>query len=183
MWRLLGLPYVGAAVLLLLAAVTLLAGCASASVARVNTAATATANTVTARQLDALARQAAADYSQQVQTAFDAGQDTATAQVTVGWTNDIQISDVAKEQERVKSICFAIQQALWTNGLALRQVTVTVLGPVVTGYTEDDLDAHGAARLTAKTAAGFPWASLTPDTAWDRYDEVYLRSDYIPPVV
>lgn len=159
-----------------------LVGCGSAS-APVNAAATATGGVVIGQRIDVLTRQAVAAYSQQVQTSYDAGKRDATIFVTVGWTDDIHATDVAKEQERVKTICFLVQQALWTESLPLHQVLVTVLGPVTTGYTQQENDAHGASRMTAPTAAGFRWANLTPDTAWNRYDEVYLRSDYDPPVV
>jgi hypothetical protein len=152
----------------------LLVGCASSP--SINTA-------QVTQQIDTTTRQAAASYSQQVATTYDAGTRDATAEVTVGWTDDIHPAYIAKEQERVKAICFAVQQALWAKALPLHQVTVTVMGPVTTSYTEQVIDAHGAARLTSATAAKLNWASLTPDTAWSQYDEVYLRSDYYPPVV
>jgi hypothetical protein len=182
-----------AATLLLLAALIAigaaagLAGCGAGSGAGANTAATATADaaiaTATRQRLDALAPPAAADFTGQVQTTYDATQRTAQVEATVGWTADITGMDIAKEQERAKSICFQVQRAIWAAGVAVRQVTVIVLGPVSTGYGEQITEAHAAARLTAGTAAGFSWAALTPDAAWGRYDEVYLRSDYDPPVV
>lgn len=188
LWRPLPHPLRGrllCASLMLLAAFAAsgaLAGCGANSTP-VNTAATSTAGVVIAQQIDVLTRQAVAAYSQQVQTAYDTATHDATVFVTVGWTDDIHAADVAKEQERVKTICFLVQQALWTHSLPLHQVLVTVLGPVTTGYTEQDNDAHGAARMTAPTEAKLSWVNLTPDVAWDRYDEVYLRSDYDPPVV
>lgn len=172
----------GFTILASLAMLVALAGC-GASAASVNTAATATENATVAAQVDTLGRQSAESYSQQVQSKYDPGQRDATVTVTVGWTNDIHAADVAKEQERVKTICFVVQQALWTANLPLHQLTVTVLGPVTTGYTQQDNDAHGAARVTGPTAAKLNWASLAPDTAWNLYDEAYLRADYDPPVV
>ncbi|HEX6820112.1 MAG TPA: hypothetical protein VF120_17175 [Ktedonobacterales bacterium] len=168
--------------ILALAIADVLVGCGSASTP-VNTAATATAGVAIGQKIDQLTRQAVAGVTQQVQTSYDATQRDVRVQVTVGWTNDIQVADVATEQERVKTICFRVQQALWTNNsLPLHQALVTVLGPIATGYTEQIIDAHGVARMTSTAAASFTWANLTAGSAWNRYDEVYLRADYDPHV-
>lgn len=175
----------GVLAVLLLASVAALAGCAPAGIFAGNPTPTVTVDAAAVQQqLDALARQAAADFTSQVQTTYDASQRTAQVQVTVTWTDQITYTDIAKEQERDKTICFRVQQAIWNAGhLPVHQLIVTVLGPITTGYGEQYIDAHAAARLTSATAAGFTWATLTPDTAWARYDEAYLRSDYYPPVV
>jgi hypothetical protein len=167
--------------LALLAAVAALVGCAPSSP---GAAATATADAAVARQrLDALARQAVAAFTTQVQTTYDASKRMVEVSATVGWTADIGIADIAKAQERAKTICFRLQQALWTSGVPLRQVSAIALGPVVNDYGEQIVDAHAAARLTASTAAGFAWGTLTSDTAWDRYDEAWLRASYQPHTV
>lgn len=133
------------------------------------------------QQLTSLAQRAAAPDSSQVQTSFDGADVSVT--VTVGWTPQIGIGDIAKEQERVKAICFREQQALWASGVPLHQATVLVLGPVQDDYADMILDAHALAQLSATTAATFSWASLTPDSSWGKYDSVWLRATYQPHVV
>ena len=175
--RVSGAPPVAAALSLLAAfAVSLsLAGCGYV-------AANASLTPAQSQQFTTLARDAAAPDSSNVQTALgDNGAVTVT--VTVGWTPRIGIGDIAKEQERVKAICFREQQALWTSGLPLHSADVVVLGPVQDDYADMTLDAHAEARLSATTAASLAWASLTPDTAWSKYDSVWLRATYQPHVV
>jgi hypothetical protein len=133
-------------------------------------------------QIDSAARQAAATFTLQIATAFGPDR-TVTVTATVGWTAEISIGDVAQEQERVKTICFEEQRALWTSGIQLQRVNVIVLGPVQDDYADMILDAHARADLTAPTAAALHWAALDPDTGWERYDSVWLRATYQPHVV
>ena len=135
------------------------------------------------RQLDTAARQELADYTQQVETSYDASKRAAQVKATVGWTSEIGIGDVEKSQERAKTICFLAQRALWTSGVPLREATVTILGPVQDDYGSQTTDAHAIAYLAARTSAGFTWGALTPDAAWGRYDRVWLRPNYQPNVV
>jgi hypothetical protein len=137
----------------------------------------------TQQRLAHLASQAAASYTNNVVTTYDGQKQTLSVTATVGWTSDITIADIAKSQERAKTLCFQVQRALWTSGVTLKEATVTVLGPVQDDYADMILDAHGVAELSAKTAAGFDWAALTPDSAWSRYDSVWLRATYQPHVV
>jgi len=174
-------PLRGAATLLLLAMAAASVGCAARPAAG---PATPTVDAAAARQrLDGLARQAVADFTRQVQTSYDGGSRATQVTATVGWTADIGIHDIAKGQERAKAICFLAQRALWASGVPLREATITVTGPVLNEYDEPSMDTHGAARLTARTAAGFAWGALTPDAAWGRYDEVWLRPSYVPTVI
>ena len=143
------------------------------------------ANTLTpaqSQQLTTLARNAAVPDSSKVQTDLG-GHGTVKVTVTVGWTPQIGIGDIAKEQERVKAICFREQQAVWMSGLPLHSADVIVLGPVQDDYADMTIDAHAEAQLSSATAATLAWAALTPDSAWSKYDSVWLRATYQPHVV
>jgi hypothetical protein len=166
--------------LLMLLVVAGAAGCGAGST---GAAAPTVDGTTAQRLLDTTARQVVAGYAEQVDTSYDAEKGAAQVVATVGWTLEIGIGDVEKSQERAKTICFLAQRALWTSGVPLREATVTILGPVQDDYGSQTIDAHAIAYLVARTSAGFTWGALTPDTAWGRYDRVWLRPNYQPNVV
>jgi hypothetical protein len=88
-------------------------------------------------------------------------------------------ADIAAAQERVRTICYEVEHVLWTSGTTpLSQVNVAVLGPVLDQYAFLTNQAYGSVLLKAATAARFDWNTLTPDQAWDKYDNTYLRADY-----
>ncbi len=88
-------------------------------------------------------------------------------------------ADIAAAQERVKTICFEVEHVLWTSGTTpLSHVNVAVLGPVLDQYAFLTSQAYGSVLLNAATAAHLDWSTLTPDQAWDKYDNTYLRADY-----
>ena len=90
-----------------------------------------------------------------------------------------QAADIAAAQERVKVICFEVERALWTSGTTpLSQVNAAVLGPVLDQYANLTSQAYGSALLKAATEAHVNWGTLTPDQAWNAYDNTYLRPDY-----
>lgn len=91
-------------------------------------------------------------------------------------------TDVDAAHEQAKTICLRAQHTLWTNdltrSLALRQVSVTVVGPILAQYADLETAAYAAAVLSAPVESRFVWNALTPDAAWSLYDNVYLRPDF-----
>ena len=181
--------------LAMLAALVVAAGCAAApesgGQAGAHPAATATPGLPTAtagpptptptaqeRLFTSLAQQAIGDPSVSVQATYDAAARSVTVTTTLGGTVPNTPPDIAIAQERVKTVCFRAQEALWTSGTALSKVTVTVSGPILDQYAEAMTAAYGAAVMSTATAKRFTWSSLTPDAAWEKYDNVYLRPDY-----
>ena len=79
----------------------------------------------TQQRLASLASQAATSYTNNVTTTFDGQKQTVSVTATVGWTSDITIADIAKSQERAKTICFQVQRALWTSGVTLNNASGT----------------------------------------------------------
>jgi hypothetical protein len=99
--------------------------------------------------------------------------------VTLAWTDGITAADVAKEQARVKALCFQVQKAIWSSRLSPSDVLIIVLGPVADAYAQLRVDAHGSAELSQKIASALTWGTLNPDAAWAKYDHTYLRPSYI----
>jgi hypothetical protein len=137
------------------------------------------------QHLDALVRQTIGVGAVQIQTTYSAVDGATDVEITYAAVVPIkgivptQPADIAAAQERVKTICFEVEQALWTSGTApLSQVNVSVLGPVLDQYANLTSQAYGSALLKAATAAHVAWSTLTPDSAWDKYDNNYLRADY-----
>ncbi len=109
---------------------------------------------------------------------YDAVQQSIETTVTVGGPVARTSTEINASQERVKALCFQAQQALWTSGVALREVKVTILGPVYDDYYDLVTEWYGGADLKAATAQQFNWRTLDADSAWSRYDVVWLRVDY-----
>ena len=130
------------------------------------------------QQVRALVTSATSTYSSESSVTFGSLRSVQVT-VTVAWTADITINDVAKEQARVQAICFQVQKALWSSTLSPSDVLVIVLGPVTDEYGGPAVDAHGSAELSAKTASTLAWGTLTPDAAWSAYDHTYLRTTYL----
>jgi hypothetical protein len=86
--------------------------------------------------------------------------------------------NVPTTQELVKTVCFLAFKALWTSGETFKDVSVAVLGPFQDDFGDHVLQAYGSADVTAQTAAKLHWASLTPDTAWNAYTNVFLAPSY-----
>lgn len=122
--------------------------------------------------------QAIGSLAQDMLVTYDAGHQSVTVAVTVGGIVPNTDAAIGAAQEQVKTICFRAQHALWTSGTAFRQVTITVTGPILDQYADLTTGAYGAAVLTAATVGNFAWASLTPDLAWGKYDNVFLRPAY-----
>lgn len=116
-----------------------------------------------------------------VQTTYDP--QTQTAQVTatfVGTRVPRSEQQIGAAQEAVKAVCFRAQHALWTSGVALRQVTVTVQGPILDDFFNVITDWYGGSRLTATSATALDWQRMAAASAWGHYDQVWLRTAYAP---
>ena len=182
---------------LLAALAVMLAGCASPS----STSAGPTATPTAQQHIAALAQHAIGSESQHatVAAAFGAPSagtptsgttlgasgagDTSVVTVTVTLAGKVPAPQaIGATQERVKTICFQVQRALWTSSTPLTDVTVQVIGPIYDDYADLVSASYGAAVLKAPAAATLDWASLSPDAAWDVYG-VWLRPDYQPRVV
>ncbi|HEX6796394.1 MAG TPA: hypothetical protein VF116_01630 [Ktedonobacterales bacterium] len=187
------------ALALLAALAVMVAGCASAS----STSAGPTATPTAQQRIATLARHAIGGESQHatVTAAFGspgAGAGTPTSGTTLGAggagdTSAVTVTIALKgkvpapqaigaTQERVKTICFQVQRALWTSTTPLAVVTVSVVGPIYDDYADLVSGSYGAAVLKAPSAARLDWANLSPDAAWDVYG-IWLRPDYQPKVV
>jgi hypothetical protein len=161
----------------LIAVLVIVAGCASSSATAASGPPTPTPTTQ--QRLAALARHAATGPNvQRVDTTYSAQDGTITVTVTLGGSVPVADADVTAMQQRVMSMCFQTQKALWTSGIPLRGVTVTIAGPIMDQYAEREIQAYGAAVLAEATAAKLNWGALSPDTAWTQYDNVYLRPGY-----
>lgn len=176
-----------AVALVALAILVVGAGCASGAGSGVGSgsSATATAAVPTAtptreQRITALARQAAGSDAHTVEATFGAGSaddGKVTVAVTVAGPVPATQEEINAAQERVKAISFRVEQALWTSGMPLNEVVVTVVGPIYDDYADLTTGAYGAVDLKAATAAKLAWASLNPDTAWNVY-QVWLRPAY-----
>jgi hypothetical protein len=89
-----------------------------------------------------------------------------------------QLSTICVTQELVKTVAFRAYKALWTSGQSFKDVQVAVLGPFQDDFGNHVLQAYGSADVTAQTAAKLNWGSLTPDTAWNAYTNVFLAVSY-----
>ena len=150
-----------------------ISGCSSAS---------ATSPTGQPNTQDTLARracQAAGDQVLSAQTIYNAQDASVKVTLRVGGAVPMTDDRVSVAQEMTKTICLREQQAIWTSGVAMKAVTVTVLGPTQDEYANIVDGPYGAAELEAPTAASFNWASLSADTAWNRYDYAFLRPYYV----
>lgn len=186
-----------ASALALLAALAIVAGCASTSSKSAGPTATPTAE----QRIATLAQRAIGSESQRatVTAAFgasSAGTPTSDTTLGTGGTGDTSVVTVTitlagkvpapqaigATQEQVKTLCFQVQRALWASGLSLTEVTVSVVGPIYDDYADLISGSYGAAVLKAPAAAKLDWAGLSPDAAWAIYG-IWLRPDYQPKVV
>ena len=180
----------GRIALLALTLTLALAGCASGAANSVTHVATPTA-TVTAAPsatftapttgdlLAANAQGAVGAAARSLTTAYDASAEKLT--VTIIIAGDVPDTDakIAVAYARVKTLCFQEENALWTSGQPLRQVTVVILGP-----TQDEYDTivnqwYGIVVVNQTTARKFSWASATPESAWNVYDQTFLRQSFV----
>lgn len=138
------------------------------------------ATATTEEHLAALARTAFGGSVQQSETTYDAQRQTVQVTGTLGGEVPIAAGDVTAAHERTKMLCFQVQRTLWASGVTLREVTVFVRGPTFDDYGDRYIDSYGTAILSTATAGTLAWNILSADSAWDRYDRVWLRPNYEP---
>jgi hypothetical protein len=176
-------PYV-LLTLLMLAAFISISACASGPAAGAGPQAAATAtlppNAPSQDRLDRLAHQALGAAASHMETTYDARAHALALVVTLDGVVPRTPTEIAAAQERAKALCFQAQRTMWTSGIAMSRMSVTVLGPMLDDYADIISGPYGAAALDAPTAAHFDWAHLSADAAWDRYNSVYLAPTYAP---
>lgn len=131
-------------------------------------------------RLDRLARQALGAAASHMETTYDARAHALTLVATLDGVVPRTPTEIAAAQERAKTLCFQAQHTMWTSGITLSRMSVTILGPMLDDYADIINGPYGAAALDALTAAHFDWAHLSADAAWDRYNSVYLAPTYAP---
>jgi hypothetical protein len=166
--------YVAAASLLLVAALPLLVSCAAASQTSAPKA-TATPAPVVEGPLGDVVAPVAGTLAHTITTEYDTGTRQAKITLTIA-----AAPDVATAQSRVMALCFEVQKTLWTSNQSLREVKVIVLGPIRDDYANIIDDAYGVSDVFAPTAATLQWGALSPESAWARYDNTWLRPSYTP---
>jgi hypothetical protein len=139
-------------------------------------ATTSTQDTLTGRACDTIGR--LPQLTQSVQTAYDGQTASVTVTVTLGGAVPLTRQQISAAQEMTKSISLREQQAMWGSGVSLKGVKVMVFGPTQDEYANIIAQPYGSAVLHAATVASFVWANLSADSAWDRYDSVYLRPTF-----
>jgi hypothetical protein len=125
------------------------------------------------QRLTALVQPAVGALAYDVTVRFDQANAIASVTATVN-----QQSTIPATQELVKTVCFRAFAALWSSGQTFKEVSIAVLGLFQGDFGDHTLQVYGSADVTAQTAARLKWASLTPDSAWSAYTDVFLASSY-----
>lgn len=174
-----------AAVAVVLLILGSLAACATTNSASHQGASRATiagcAPTATATTQNALARRACdaiGGQAQSVQTIYSAPDASVKITVTIAGAVPLTKQQISTALELTKSISLREQRAIWASGVAFKEVKVTVMGPTQDEYANIIAQPYGSVVLDAATAAHFDWSNLSADSAWDRYDSVYLRPTF-----
>ena len=154
-------------------AMLVLAGCGTLTSRLPNKKPTPAATPTTDQRIIMLVHRATGKKAADGTIAYDATAESVNVIATVA-----TFSSVTAGQEIVKVLCFQIQEALWTSGIPLKQVNVTVEGPVYDIYGDLSISGYGGALVSAGTAAKLAWASLSPDSAWSDYDAMWLSPTY-----
>lgn len=169
----------------LLVTLPLLAACSSAPARTAKTTATpipsptATVPATTAGKLTLIARQAVGAAAKSVTVTYSDASQEADVDVTLvwlpGWRDHFSQAQVAS-----KLACYQIEAALWSSGVHLSKVVVIVLGQALDDYASVITSAYAEADIIAAHASDISWSALSPDEAWTRYDNSFLRPTYAP---
>ncbi len=142
-------------------------------------ATTSTQDMLAGRACDAIGQlPQSTQVAQAVQLAYDTQAASVTVTITVGGAVPLTNQQIRAAQEFTKALSLREQQAMWGSGVTLKNVKVMVFGPTQDEYADIIAQPYGSAVLDAATAASFVWANLSADSAWDRYDSVYLRPTF-----
>jgi hypothetical protein len=164
-------------VLLAVGAIVLISGCAPWGQPVTKAPRTPTPLS-TQEQIHHLALQATGHLLASLQTVYNQAAETAGITATLAGTVPRTPGQISTAQETVKVLCFKIQRALWTSSIHLRDVTVTILGPVLDDYYDRIISWYGTADLLAANAAKLAWGKLSADAAWNLFGKTALRVDY-----
>ena len=129
----------------------------------------------TGQQLTALVQQAIAKDANLTSMTYDARSQAVNVLATIAMQ---QLPAVSVGQEKVKTLCFRIQKALWLSGISLKQVSVTIDGPTYGVYGDLTSGGYGGVLLRQPTATRLDWSALSPDSAWLDYNFMWLTYDY-----
>jgi hypothetical protein len=132
----------------------------------------------TPEELTTLAEQASGHLLQNLETVYQQTGDEALITGTVSGSIPRSSTQISAAQEKVKIFCFQIQRALWSSGIPLKEVAVTILGPVFDDYFDQIISWYGTASLEAGAAAQIDWRNLGVDAAWNRFERTLLRVNY-----
>lgn len=136
----------------------------------------------TEERLAAVARQALGSLGSQVSqvtATYDAQKAAATITITVSISLPNTDEKVAAAYTQVRLICYRAFRAVWASGVPLHETTALVLGPIQDEYANIITDWYGVAVVEATTAQRTRWPSLTPDAAWNQYDQHILRISFV----
>jgi hypothetical protein len=160
--------------LLLCATLLAIAGCASSAQIGQRTSILPPTPVVDG-PLASVVRPVVGTQPQRISTSYDASTQQAKITLTIGAAPTVEAA-----QAIVMTLCFQVQKALWASNPSLREVKVIVLGPIRDDYANIIDDAYGVSDTLAPTAAKLQWSALSPDVAWSRYDNTWLRPTYSP---
>src|SRR5579859_2044794 len=112
--------------------------CASGPSAGAGSQATATfsPNPPSQDRLDRLAHQALGAAASHMETTYDARAHALAIVATLEGVVPRTPTEIAAAQERAKALCFQAQRTMWTSGLAVSRVSVTILGPMLDDYAD-----------------------------------------------
>jgi hypothetical protein len=181
-----GVLLCAATTLALLVACISLYGCAASSAPSSSSrqgasqATTATSGLSPQAKLAILAAQASGHLLGNIQVVYQQPAEKALITGTVSNAVPRTPTEISAAQEKVKTLCFQIQRALWNSGISLKEATVTILGPMFDDYFDQIISWYGMASLEAGAAAQVDWRSLTADAAWNRLQRTQLRVDFAP---
>lgn len=133
-------------------------------------ATTAPTATLTTTQRVQQLVQANATLDDKVETSVQGGTVVVTETLSEAFDNN-------GYQLAMKDNCFNIEKALWTSKFGnLTDIEINFQGPLVDQYGNTSVGAMGACELLAATAAKFNWSNLSPDMAWQDYDNAVFAS-------
>jgi hypothetical protein len=129
-------------------------------------------------ELSMLAEQASSHLLGHVQVVYEQPAEKALITGTVSNSVPRTPAEIRAAQEKVKTLCFQIQRALWNSGISLQEVTVTILGPMYDDYYDQIISWYGTASLEAGVADKVDWRNLSADAAWNQFQRTQLRVDF-----